>query len=253
MKWLKKKLLSEQLVITWRKNLEAFISKFFSQFRTERLTVPFSSNEAEKLATYGINDNMMYSWIDETSIELTGLLTDIKIVQNSLNKENINHSHNNGVKKLSNETEKKIISSEKVDSKTSSEETFQISDLKWFQTKMLFERKYFQFVSETYQNLAVMIDTNLTRIWYTGKKQDIEDAKRLAFDILDKILGIEVEVDKKVLKRMTEKENELMNLLKKNGFCCIVDTKSDDNKYTIYGITREEIGKCKYFLDELSL
>ncbi len=86
------------------------------------------------------------------------------------------------------------------------DETFLISDLKWFQTRMLFERKYFQFVSEVYKELAVMVDTNLTRIFYTGNKSDIDDAKKLALDILDKILGTEVEATKAHLDKMTENE-----------------------------------------------
>ncbi len=118
---------------------------------------------------------------------------------------------------------------------------------------MLFERKYFQFVSEAYTNLDVMIDTNLTRVWYKGQKQDVDDAKKLALDILDKILGTEVKASTETLKQMVENETLLNGLIKQNGLCCIVDAKSATDKYTIYGTSKEEIGKCKYILAEIKL
>lgn len=155
-------------------------------------------------------------------------------------------------KQLATELISKAIASEVPTVDAPAEETFQISDLKWFQTRMLFERKYFQFVSETYTKLAVMIDTNLTRIWYRGSRQDIDEAKSLAFDILDKILGTEVEAEQSVLARMTEREPELESIIKQNGLSCIVDSKSDTTKFTIYGTTAEEIGKCKFILSEIN-
>ena len=118
---------------------------------------------------------------------------------------------------------------------------------------MLFERKYFQFVSEAYADLDVMIDTNLTRVWYKGQKQDVDDARKLALDILDKILGTEVEASAETLKQMVESESLLDGLIKQNGLCCIVDAKSATNKYTIYGTSKEEIGKCKFILAEIKL
>lgn len=132
-----------------------------------------------------------------------------------------------------------------------SEETFLISDLKWFQTRMLFEKKYFQFVSEVYKELEVMVDMDLTRIFYTGKNNDIDDAKQLAFDILEQILGIEVEATKAHLSKLTENETQLETIIKQNGLCCIVDSKSDNAKYTIYGTSPEEIAKCKFILGEI--
>ncbi len=117
---------------------------------------------------------------------------------------------------------------------------------------MLFERKYFQFISETYPRLNVMIDTNLTHIWYKGHRQDIDEVKSLAFAILDKILGTEVEADHHLLTKMAEREAELEGIFKQNGLCCIVDSKSDTNKFTIYGTTAEEIGQCKFILSEIT-
>lgn len=129
------------------------------------------------------------------------------------------------------------------------QETFLISDLKWFQTRILFEKKYFQFVTETFKSMNVLLDTQLTRMFFTGNnKQEIDEAKQLAFEILGQIMGAEMECDAETLKRMTEKENIFNSVFKQKGICCVVDTKSSDTKYTIYATTLEEIEMCKNLL-----
>ena len=133
--------------------------------------------------------------------------------------------------------------------KSQNQETFLISDLKWFQTRILFEKKYFQFVTETFKNMSVLLDTQLTRMFFTGSnKQEIDEAKQLAFEILGQIMGAEMECDADTLKRMTANENAFNSVLKQNGICCVVDTKSSDKKYTIYATTLEEIEACKNLL-----
>ena len=132
------------------------------------------------------------------------------------------------------------------------QETFLISDLKWFQTRILFEKKYFQFVTETFKNMNVLLDTQLTRMFFTGtNKQDIDEAKQLAFEILGQIMGAEIECDAETLKRMTAKESVFNGIFKQNGICCVVDTKSSDEKYTIYATSMDEIEACKDFLSQM--
>lgn len=246
----KNKLTNEQVCLTWRQNIDNFIIRYFAKFRTDRIhKLPFKKSEigSDKtklsLQGYGFNEKiMMIKWLNDDSIDVTGLREDLNKIQNKLkivNPEKINKS----------------LVMENLESKANvlefTEETFQISDLKWFQTKMLHERKYFQFVSEAYLNLSILVDTNLTWIRFKGQKKDIEDAKQLAFDILDKILGTEVEADLNMMVKMTKNDNELENIIKNEGLCCVVDFISNKDKFTIYGTTREEIGKCKFLLNEI--
>ena len=49
------------------------------------------------------------------------------------------------------------------------------------------------------------MDTLLTRIYYTGTKNDIEEAKKLALNILDSILGTEVESNEAQNEKLNQK------------------------------------------------
>lgn len=128
------------------------------------------------------------------------------------------------------------------------EETFLINDLKWFQTKILFEKKYFQYVTENFKDLKVLLDTHLTRIFFTGSKTDIEKAKCLAFDILKQIVGVEVDCDPITISKMVQNENLYINLLKQNNLCCVIDAKSRKDKFAIYSTNSEDIKKCQIIL-----
>ena len=104
------------------------------------------------------------------------------------------------------------------------------------------------FVTEAYKELSVLVDTQLTRIFYTGKKKDIDEAKKLAFDILDQILGTEMESNLALNEKLIENEQKLNALIKTNGLCCIVDAKTNTDKYTIYATTYEDIERCRTLL-----
>lgn len=129
---------------------------------------------------------------------------------------------------------------------------FLINDLKWFQTKILFEKQYFQYIDKTYKNVNVLIDKELTRVLFKGDRGEIEKAKNEAFEILSQILGCECDCDEEKLARMKARDEDVQRIVKSAGLCCIVDTKSESNKYTIYATRLNEIEKCKKLLAENS-
>ena len=239
----KHKLLNEQAVSLWRKNVDTFLGSYFGKFKIQRVPVQLKQTEIDEL---GLSEHVNVVWIDQTTIELSGLITEVDLAIGRLNQKplpirNANQMGAVGIKP--------VVAA-------SAEETFLISDLKWFQTRMLFEKKYFQFLTETFKDLAVMVDTNLSRIFYTGRKKDIDDAKKLAFDILDQILGAEVEATQGTLLKMVDNENSLAALLKQRGICCIIDTKQNAHKnkssYAIYATSYQEIEQCKLILAEVN-
>ena len=239
----KHKLLNEQAVSLWRKNVDTFLGSYFGKFKIQRVPVQLKQTELSEL---GLGENVNVVWIDETTIELSGLITQVDSAISRLNQKPLPIKTGNQIGAVG---IKPVIAA-------SAEETFLISDLKWFQTRMLFEKKYFQFVTETFKDLAVMVDTNLSRIFYTGKKKDIEDAKKLAFDILDQILGAEVEVASQgTLLKIADNENSLAALFKQRGICCIIDTKQEAHKskcsYAIYATSYQEIEQCKLILAQV--
>jgi hypothetical protein len=128
------------------------------------------------------------------------------------------------------------------------EEKFLINDLQWYQTRFLFEKKYFQYVAEEFKNLKVLLDKDLSKICFMGRKEDIESAKKLAFDILKNILGCEVACEPSVLEKMATQESEYSSLLRKENLCCVIDKATDKDKFTIYATSVEEIQKCKEVL-----
>ena len=111
------------------------------------------------------------------------------------------------------------------------------------------ERKILQF-----QKKEKLVDTQMTRIIYNGTKQDIQKAKDMAFEILESIMGTEVDAKTELLQKLNSNETTLTDFIKQNGLgCCIVDAKSSTSKYTIYGTNYDEIEKCKYLLAGLKL
>jgi hypothetical protein len=125
-------------------------------------------------------------------------------------------------------------------------DTFLINDLKWYQTRILFEKKYFKYLSETFVDLKVLLDTDLTRVLFTGSKPDIKLAKDLAFDILNEIIGAEIEVDDQFLSKLISNETQYSNLIKSENLVCVLDTKTDSkNKFTIFATSVEDLQKCK--------
>lgn len=241
---------NEQQVEQWRNKIDSFVVNYFGLFVMKRVKLPCKKQEFK----YDLSkSNAKLVWLDGETVELTGLKADVDKLENELiannetreRKQSLNSNKENSIPKLMsrsrNVSETKTTSSET--------ETFLISDLKWFQTRMLFEKKYFLFITEMYKDLSVLVDTQLTRIYYSGTRKDIEDAKKLAFDILDRILGTEVESSPEMNEKITANETRLLNLLKQNGVCCIIDAKSNLSKYTIYSVTCEEIEKCRSLLE----
>lgn len=125
---------------------------------------------------------------------------------------------------------------------------FLINDLKWFQTKILFEKKYFQYVESTFKNMQVFMDKDLSRILFSGDRDEIELAKNRAFEILSQLLGCECESDAATVAWLNNNEDTVHELIKSNGICCVVDAKSAKEKYIVYGTSYEDIDKCKSVL-----
>ena len=76
---------------------------------------------------------MRVIWIEADTVELTGLKTDVDRLELELSRPLCELNKENQLPKLM-ELEPKLTSDPK------KEETFLISDLKWFQTRMLFEK-----------------------------------------------------------------------------------------------------------------
>ncbi len=259
-----KRLSNETYVQNWRANIDSLIDKYFSKFETVQLKV-----DKKLFESSGISSNLVnILWLDVNLVELTGLKSEIKVLENKILTTIPNSSKNksniisNGQLASNNSSNKIVGKEEKSKSKTpnsqltngsttSKKETFIINDLQWFQTRILFEKKYFQYVSETFKDLVVLLDTDLTKIFYTGCMKDIDLAKKLAFDILDQVIGAQIECSETYLKKMTLNEQEYINLIKKNNLCCVLDIKSDMDRYTIYGTSMDEIEKCKDLISEM--
>ena len=235
----------------WRKKVDLFIKNYFSLFNCRRVSTSFKRDEASsRLTSFG--DKIKIVWIDSKTVELTGLNSEIDkaikclasnepVLNNSSNK-NSTVSKSNGTTNLASNFNQEP------------KESFVISDLKWFQTHILFEKKYFKSMSENFKDLSVLVDTQMTRIIYNGTKQDIQKAKDIAFEILESIMGTEVDAKTELLQKLNSNETTLTDFIKQNGLgCCIVDAKSSTSKYTIYGTNYDEIEKCKYLLAGLKL
>ena len=254
-----KKMTNETYVQNWRGKIDSLINDYFSKFETVRL-----QTDKKMFDSSGISSDLVdFFWLDNNRVELTGLKSEIKKVQNkilaSIPNSSINKSNSiidtNG---QSSKPNNKAAVEEKMKPKTSNgaattskKETFIINDLKWFQTRILFEKKYFQYVADTFKDLVVLLDTDLTKMFFTGSMKQIDSAKKLAFDILDQIIGAQIECSQGVLSKMILNEKECTNLIKKNELCCVLDLKSDKDRYTIYGTSMEDIETCKDLISEM--
>ena len=253
---------NETYATDWRNRLDEFIQRYFSKFSHRILEMESKKNELE-------SENLDYDktlvnlfWSSDFCLELVGIKADVDKLVNDLaqipggaqfkeldskpvssTSSNQNYSSETLLK---DQVEIKDSKDFSLDVKNNiNQETFLINDLKWYQTRILFEKKYFQYVTDTFKDLVVLLDTQLTRMFFKGNKNEIDLAKQLALDILDQILGAEIECDESALKKMSLNENTLTSAIKQNGLCCVVDTKSSPKKFTIFGTKLEEIEACK--------
>jgi hypothetical protein len=252
-----KRLTNETYVQNWRSNMDSLINNYFSKFETIRI-----QTDKNLFDSSGISSDLVdLYWLDNNQCDITGLKSEIKKILSAIPNASINNSNSiindQLAKPIKATTKEEMVKLPKSNSKpvngdaTSKKETFIINDLKWFQTRILFEKKYFQYVSETFKDLVVLLDTDLTKMFFTGCMKDIDLAKKLAFDILDLIIGAQIECSEAELSKMSQNENECINLIKKNNLCCVLDLKSDKDRYTIYGISMEQIEKCKDLMSEM--
>ena len=82
----KNKCQNEQTVQQWRKNVDAFITSYFAKFKKSTLHLSFNKNEDDKLKSYGSNDKMLITWINESSVEVIGLVNEVDNISSSLKK-----------------------------------------------------------------------------------------------------------------------------------------------------------------------
>ncbi len=54
-----------------------------------------------------------------------------------------------------------------------------------------------------------------------------------------------------ILKELSKKDEELRELIKQQGLCCMIDAKSEVDRYTVYATNLEEIEKCKKIVNQL--
>lgn len=139
-------------------------------------------------------------------------------------------------------------------------EKFLINELKWYQTRILFEKKYFEQVSNTFKDLQVTLNKEMTMICYTGRRSDIEKAKQKALDILSQILGAEIECDPRLVDKVLKNNGHYSNLIRQAKICCIIDAQGSGKtttansrppqppSLTIYGTSVDDIKRCHELL-----
>ena len=224
-----------------------YVRQFFYKFaRTVLTNVTKADMEQNQ-----VNPQLVFTvWTDQNELELIGLRHEVgRLVQIFTSKSariiskqpNINSQNANSSSSAAKVTQEKL-------GQQPAQETFLVNDLKWYQTRILFEKKYFQYIAESFKDLQVLLDKDLTRIAFSGRKTEINLAKDLAFDILKEILGGDVQTDDKFLKDLVSREHFYTNLIRKENLCCVIDAKSAADKFTIYATSVEEIQKCKDFL-----
>ncbi|CAF0723825.1 unnamed protein product [Brachionus calyciflorus] len=229
---------NENKIDEWSNKIMQCKKQFFDKFVKKTVTLPNG-----KVGPFKIDfdkNQAFLNWVSDKSVEVIGIKSEVnKLVEKLVEKPTASSDE------LS--SSKPILAK----SREQKEDTFLINDLHWFQTRILFEKQYFKYLADNFKNLNVLLDTQLTRICFTGSKDDIEKAKTLAFDILGSILGAEVECELATLNKMTQNENLFVNMLKEKILCCVVDAKSHKDRYTIYATDMEDIEKCQMILSKI--
>lgn len=147
----KEKLKNEQIVDSWRSNINSFMSAYFSKFSIQKLNV--SSQKFEKIS---IDESLVnVTLLNSSEAEISGIKTEVNRIvalvkgseQNSQAPKKPVVGNGNAVSSVSNTSASSKSSttskSSQVSAKSASEETFLINDLKWFQTRILFEKNTF--------------------------------------------------------------------------------------------------------------
>jgi hypothetical protein len=242
-----------------RSDLLNHLRQYFAKFTQKQVKAPREIVANAKLNERGLLHLM---WINSNLLEITGLRTEVDQVIKQINDliEKPVEAKNSvmvktepvvNVKNLVNvnpEVSKPKEPAQKSQQAGAKEETFLINDLQWYQTRFLFEKKYFQYVADEFKELKVLLDKDLSKICFMGRKEEIDKAKDLALDILKNILGCEVDCEPALLEKMIVNESDYANLLRKEDICCVIDKTSAKNKFTIYAASVEEIQKCKDIL-----
>ncbi len=240
-----------------RSDLLNHVHQYFAKFAQKQLKVPREAVQNLKLNEASVH----FVWINPFFLEITGPRGEVdrvsKFITSRLDNPGKATNGNGVASSASSATSLVSVKSEpgkpsdltkKPEQMMPKEETFLINDLQWYQTRFLFEKKYFQYVAEEFKELKVMLDKDLSKICFMGRKEEIGKAKDLALDILKSILGCEVDCEPSLLEKMIANESEYANLLRKENICCVIDKTSAKNKFTIYAASVEEIQKCKDIL-----
>lgn len=82
----KNKCQKEQTVLKWRKNVDTCITNFFAKFKKSTLNLSFSQKNEERLKTHGFGDKMLVTWVNESSVEIIGLVKEVDNVVSNLTK-----------------------------------------------------------------------------------------------------------------------------------------------------------------------
>lgn len=242
------KIQSEQAVKSWNEKLKNYMTTFFNRFNQQKIQINSDHKLSELKAAKFDPKLVNISYLTKFDVEITGIKSEVERVVKLCMASNTSNN-----KLANNSPSNHSIRSDSDKSSSTAEDKFLIKDLKWFQTRILFEKKYFQYINESFKELKVLLDTQLTRVFFTGNPKDIELAKNLAFDILNQIMGCEFECSAEKLAALSLNETSIQNEIKQNGVCCVVDTKSSTDRYTVYATSLDEIEKCKAILAKFKL
>lgn len=83
---------NEEAVNLWRKNIDGFVLKYFAKFRTENVSFKQENEQSFSilLANSGVQSKIKTKWIDDNTVQITGLDSDVAMVKSALSKNQVN-------------------------------------------------------------------------------------------------------------------------------------------------------------------
>lgn len=219
----------------WHQKVLVCRKSFFSKFTRQVIQLPKGKTVPKN--TFYDSKSVMVDWKSDSQADIIGEKNEVKrVVQILVKKDKISQ---------------KDDLPDKLDFGNPNENTFIINDLKWFQIKILFEEEYFKNLSDNFDKLNVVLNTDLTRICLSGKKNQIEKAKNMAFDILNKIMGAEIECDLITLQNLDQ--DIIFKFLKEKNLRCVIDHTSYLDRLIVYSTRLQDIEKFKSFFSNHKL
>lgn len=183
----------ESIVLNWEKNTKQHLVKFFSEFDNQTVNIQIKdSNFFEKLKYDRLR--VMITKLNEDQCELIGFKDQVKYVADLI--KNLNE----------------IFLKQAIEETTQDE----ITGLKLYQCRILFVNKYAKLIKDKYENIQVKINTKSGTVELKdGTRSQLDDAKKIAQEILQSIKNRLVVKKSIFLKLITQKEKKIADWLVK--------------------------------------